>query len=106
MSQCDYNSKDDTYSLKSDSTTFVKIEGEWSKFLKFDDEIAWELSKTPYYDLLRMPYTLPSDATVRDDLVHLKYGREEEAEFAKIRLEEVQRRDRKLRAKQSGEKHH
>lgn len=84
----------------------MKIEGEWSKFLKFDDEEYWDISTTKYYPLLRMDYTLPSDSTLRDDLIHLKYGREDEGEYAKVRLEEVQRRDRKLRSKYSTKKDH
>lgn len=46
-----------------------------------------------------MAFTLPSDSTVRDDLVLLKSFKEDKAEDAKIRLEEVQRHDRKLRKK-------
>ena len=46
-----------------------------------------------------MKFTLPSDSTVREDLVTFKTGLEEEADAVKIKLEEMQRKDRKLREK-------
>jgi hypothetical protein len=64
----------------------------------FDEDVYWDINETKYDDMLRMEYTLPSDATLREDAVHLKYGNEEESAKAKVKLEEIQRRDRKLRA--------
>ena len=51
-----------------------------------------------------MSFTLPSDARLRGDVLLLKYGYDEFAQEAKIRLEELQRSDRKLREKYSIEK--
>jgi hypothetical protein len=46
-----------------------------------------------------MSYTLPSDSRLRWDVLLLKNGYEEWAQQAKIRLEELQRADRKFREK-------
>ncbi len=47
----------------------------------------------------KMNYTLPSDSRFRWDIILLRHGHEEWAQQAKIRIEEVQRSDRKLRLK-------
>jgi hypothetical protein len=44
-----------------------------------------------------MAYTLPSDSTFREDLIWLKKGDEETAQKFKIKLEEIQRKDKKMR---------
>ena len=46
-----------------------------------------------------MAMTLPSDSTFREDLILLKKGNEDLAQKCKIKLEELQRNDRKLREK-------
>lgn len=51
-----------------------------------------------------MKFTLPSDSTVRQDLIVFKNGSEEEADTVKIKLEEIQRKDRKLREKYESSK--
>jgi hypothetical protein len=52
-----------------------------------------------------MKFTLQSDSTLREDLILLKSKNEELAGEAKCKLEEIQRRDRKLRAKYNGNEH-
>jgi hypothetical protein len=52
-----------------------------------------------------MAYTLPSDSTLREDLSLLKSGNEEAAGESKVKLEDMQRKDRKLRAKHTGKSH-
>lgn len=49
--------------------------------------------------LEKMSYTLPSDSRLRWDVLLLKNGNEEWAQQAKIRLEELQRADRKSKEK-------
>jgi len=48
---------------------------------------------------------LPSDSTLREDLKLLKSGNEDAASDAKVKLEEIQRRDRKLRSEMGGSSH-
>ncbi len=97
--------KDGNYTLNKNHTSFVEIKGEWSKNLYFDDELAWDYNDYVHFELLRMKFTLPSDSTIREDLVLLKSGDVDAAGQAKVKLEELQRKDRKLRAKYSGKDH-
>jgi len=87
--------------LNKNYTTFASIHGEWSKNFHFDDELLWDFNDYVHFDLQRMNYTLRSDSTLREDIMLLKSGLENEAGDAKNRLEEIQRRDRKLRAEHS-----
>lgn len=72
------------------------LEGEFSDYIKFDDKVYWEYSDEDvnYY---RLGYTLPSDSTLREDILWLKEGDEDKTQAAKVMLEEIQRADRKLR---------
>jgi hypothetical protein len=51
----------------------------------------------------RMAYTLPSDSMFREDLSWFKKGDENIAQKFKIKLEEIQRKDKKSR--EAHEKH-
>ena len=102
VSQSTFNPKDNTYTLNKNHTSFVEIKGEWSKNLYFDDELAWDYNDYAHFDLLRQSFTLPSDSTFREDSLKLKAGDEDAAGIAKNNLEELQRKDRKLRAKFGG----
>jgi len=75
------------------------FEGEWTNHIKVDDRIVWEVGKYPLFPMERMEFTLPSDSLYRDDLMLLKAGKVEQAQQAKVNLEEKQRNDRKLREK-------
>ena len=99
-SQCIINEKDKSFTPKDKHFIFSKIEGEWSDYLKFDDTIYWDYSTFGHYNVERREddFVLPSDSTKREDLIILKLGNENEAQKAKVRLEEIQRVDRKLRA--------
>lgn len=44
-----------------------------------------------------MAFTLPSDSTFREDLIWLKNGDEDASQRYKVKLEEIQRNDKKLR---------
>jgi hypothetical protein len=96
---------DGSYTLNKNHFVFFKVSGEWSKNVFIDDEIFWNYDDYKHYELERMGFTLPSDSTFREDSVTLKRGLIDEAEAAKVKLEEMQRKDRKLRAAQGG-KHH
>jgi len=105
-SQCVFNEKDNSYTPKDKHFVFAKIEGEWSDYVKFDDTIYWDYSTFAHYNIQRHEddFVLPSDSTKREDLIILKLGNESEAQKAKVKLEELQRKDRKLRASH-GNKH-
>jgi hypothetical protein len=75
----------------------AKHEGEWSNFFKIDDNIYWRQGESDLPQIEKMEFFLPSDSTLRPDVILLKNGHEEYAQLAKIHLEEIQRNDRKLR---------
>lgn len=62
-----------------------------------DGHTYWRLGDIELQDADKMDFTLPSDARLRWDVLLLKNGYEEWAQQAKIRLEETQRNDKKLR---------
>ena len=97
ISQCAYN-KNDGYTPNSNHTKLIELTGCWQSNIDFEGETIWERNKEKYETLLRMEYTLPSDCTLRSDLIALLNKNEDLAQNEKIRLEEIQRKDRKLRA--------
>ena len=97
-SQCDYNEKENSFTPKDKHFIFSKIEGEWTDYLKIDETIYWDYATFGHYPLERAgELVLESDSTKREDLIILKLGNESEAQKAKVRLEEIQRKDKKLR---------
>jgi hypothetical protein len=75
----------------------MNIEGEFTNYLRFQGEVVWKHSDYTFPTLRRMAFTLPSDSTFREDLIWLKKGDEDMAQKYKVKLEENQRNDRKLR---------
>lgn len=105
MSEATFNTAENNFTLKKDHNILSKIEGEWIRNIKFDDVVYWSYADSKHCDLRRMAFTLPSDSTVREDLVMFKRRSEEEADAAKIKLEELQRKDRKLRTSKLKQEH-
>lgn len=90
--------KDQVYKIKDlKKNVLCQVEGEFTTYLEFDGVKYWEYSKLEYPQFRRMRYTLKSDSSFRDDIVWLKRGNEEKAQKAKIKLEDIQRNDKKLR---------
>lgn len=90
--------KENVYKIKDPKKNVIcNVDGEFTTYLEFDGVKYWEYSKSEYPQFKRMKYTLRSDSTFRDDIVWLKRGDEEKAQKAKIKLEDVQRNDKKLR---------
>ena len=74
-----------------------KIEGYWTMFLDIDNKRYWNFDEYRPYPLAPHPNILPSDSTYRTDLKSLIEENVEEAQVQKDNLENIQRRDRKLR---------
>jgi len=87
------------FTVKDKHTVLSTIEGEWTDSIKFDDIIYWDYNTFGHYSLERTIFTLPSDSTFREDLIVLKSGNLLEAQKSKTKLEEIQRKDKKLREK-------
>jgi hypothetical protein len=82
-----------------DDVTFAKYEGEWSYEFNVDGVNYFKQGETPVSPMERHEFTLPSDSTFREDLLLLKGGYEDFAGLAKMKLEDIQRNDKKLREK-------
>lgn len=98
-------SKNTKYDKKADEWSIIdkekhilsSIEGEFTHFLKFDNTAYWEYQKDAFPKFKRMAYTLASDSTFREDLNWLKKKDEDAAQRLKVKHEEIQRKDKKLR---------
>lgn len=99
-----YDKKEETYSLiKEDKHVISELVGEFTNNIKFDNKIYWQYGQDDYPKFKRMAFTLPSDSTLREDLYWLKKSEEDLSQVYKIRLEEIQRNDKKLREVYYGE---
>jgi len=74
------------------------VSGTYLGYMDFGEERYWDARYIQPFPLRFVP-VLPSDSEYREDLVKLREGNEEGAQTAKEALEELQRGDRKLRAK-------
>ena len=97
------NKSDVTYDKSKDKYTvnnkeLVKIEGEYSSYLNINDKLVWSNEKLNYSGCqMKQEFTLPSDSTLRDDILLYKDKKIIHAQFAKMHLEEKQRKDKALR---------
>jgi hypothetical protein len=101
LSQATYNKKENSYTKSKENYVYVVVEGEWTKQISFDDTIFWDYETFMHYDLERQECTLPSDSTFRIDSIALKQGDDNKAQENKVKLEEIQRKDRTLRKQHS-----
>eukprot|EP01022_Parablepharisma_sp_SALTPOND_P024981 TRINITY_DN565_c0_g1_i1.p2 TRINITY_DN565_c0_g1~~TRINITY_DN565_c0_g1_i1.p2 ORF type:complete len:478 (-),score=26.90 TRINITY_DN565_c0_g1_i1:1566-2855(-) len=72
-------------------------EGSWIDNITFDGEPYWEIEKVPLVDFTRSEEKLPSDSSLRPDIIALEKGNQDEAQKYKDELENLQRHDRKVR---------
>lgn len=97
-SNAKYDKKEKTYSIINREKGIISVlEGEFTNYLKFHGETIWEYSAYTFPSFRRMAFTLPSDSTFREDLIWLKKGNEDMAQKLKVKLEEIQRQDKKAR---------
>eukprot|EP00475_Leptophrys_vorax_P028174 TRINITY_DN4065_c0_g1_i1.p1 TRINITY_DN4065_c0_g1~~TRINITY_DN4065_c0_g1_i1.p1 ORF type:complete len:943 (-),score=238.86 TRINITY_DN4065_c0_g1_i1:62-2890(-) len=75
------------------------VEGSWLEGLSFGGKQYWRFNESKAYRVLsrRLEDSLPSDARNRMDLTELAAGNLDSANSWKHKLEELQRKDRKLR---------
>lgn len=84
----------------SDSQTAIcSVSGSWLDTIYFDDVLFWKMNELQPYCIIPIEDSLclPSDSRHREDLKLLKLGDMDAASSWKVKLEEAQRRDRKLR---------
>lgn len=92
------------HKIKKDAKSLSNIEGEWTSYLKFDDEEYWNIDNTKAFDAFNHKFILPSDGRFRSDLINLINGNQEQSQIEKEKLEVRQRQDRKLRAEYAKKK--
>ena len=79
------------------------IEGEWSSYISFDKERYWSREEVLMPKIKKPDYLLPSDSSLRLDIIAFKNDNLEEAQKHKEIYEQIQRDDRTLR-KNKGKK--
>jgi len=93
-----FDKKEKSYTITDlNKHILSNIEGEYSNHIKFDNEIFWEKDKLEHPKYKRMGFTLPSDSTFREDIQWMRKENTDMAQKEKIKLEEIQRSDKKLR---------
>ena len=100
-----YDKKENAYKISDrDKHILCPIEGEFTQHIKFEGNSYWQFQADAYPALRRMAFTLPSDSTFREDLIWWKKGDEDAAQRYKVKLEEIQRNEKKLREQNSKKK--
>jgi hypothetical protein len=82
-----------------DKTQRCTVQGSWLEGLSFDGKQYWRFNETKAYKIIPTPLdqALASDARNRMDLIELAAGNMESADVWKKKMEDLQRKDRKLR---------
>ena len=95
----------DLKALKDVVKKIGDISGSWLKELKIDGKKYWDINEdVPSRQINCMENIIPSDWRYREDLIWLKYKYPKIAHQWKVRMEEQQRYDRKLRFKKIEER--
>ena len=76
-----------------------KIEGEWTSYIKFDGEEYWDINDYKLIQMYHCGYMLPSDSSLRLDLISFINDDLEKSQIEKEKNEENEERDDELRKK-------
>jgi len=88
----------DLSELKDVVEELYPISGSWLRSLKINEQTYWDIEESkPQRQIPVIDGVLPSDWRFREDLLWLKYNNMRIAHNWKVRLEEQQRHDRRLR---------
>lgn len=94
-----FDFKEKSFNVDISKSILSSVEGEFTTHIKFNEKVYWDYEKCEHPSFRRMHFTLPSDSTFREDINWLRNSDENMAQRAKIKLEEIQRNDKKLRDK-------
>jgi hypothetical protein len=97
LNDIDISDKDCIHKMKKKSTSFIQIEGRWTSHCEFDGDEYWNVDDYKLLGKYDDGFILPSDGRYREDLQYFIKDDEENSQKAKEKLEELQRKDRKLR---------
>lgn len=98
-----YDKKENTYSV-DEKLIMCNVEGEWNSHCNLDGKTCWTSGEIKPGKAFKPKYLLPSDCLFREDILFYRAGKNELAQFAKMNLEDLQRKDEKLRKKYYKEK--
>ena len=87
------------HSLKKGAQTLCKIEGEWTSSIKFDDEEYWDIEDYQLIQMYHYGFLLPSDASLRLDLINFIKDEQEKSQAEKEKNEAQEEKDDELRKK-------
>eukprot|EP01024_Parvocaulis_polyphysoides_P035289 TRINITY_DN3124_c1_g1_i1.p2 TRINITY_DN3124_c1_g1~~TRINITY_DN3124_c1_g1_i1.p2 ORF type:complete len:247 (-),score=31.52 TRINITY_DN3124_c1_g1_i1:586-1326(-) len=85
------------YEGQGQEKVLSECSGSWCSHIDFDGERFWTLKKERLSEWIPIEDKIPSDCSNREDLVFLAAGDQEQSQKGKIKLEQLQRADRKLR---------
>ncbi|KAH7460316.1 hypothetical protein PRIC1_014517 [Phytophthora ramorum] len=86
---------------KSAKHAVATVNGSWLSHLQFDGKTYWHVESEPAFEHTPVEHPLPSDVRHREDIIALKSGDAALAQTEKVKLEEQQRTDLKLRQEKS-----
>lgn len=94
----EFDKKTSTYNIAKEAI-LSKIEGEYNVHCTIDDKCYWDINESNPSTMYRQSFTLPSDSQYRYDVILYRNNKFEMAQYAKMTLEDLQRKDTKLRKK-------
>ena len=90
---------DSKHEVNEKAYELIRLNGRWTVEVLFDDKIYWKMNDMPLLPMMQMKFMLPSDTSLREDLIAFMSGDLKLAQDKKELVEEKQRFDRKLREK-------
>ena len=72
------------HNLKKGAKCLCKIEGEWTSSIRFDDEEYWDIEEYKLIQMYHNGYILPSDSSLRKDLICLINNEEEKKYISRL----------------------
>ena len=87
------------HTLKKGAQSLCKIEGEWTSSIRFDDEEYWDIENYKLIQMYHYGHMLPSDSSLRLDLISLINDDPEKSQVEKEKNEENEEKDKELRKK-------
>ena len=79
--------------------SLCKIEGEWTSYIKFDDIEYWDIEDYQLIQMYHYGYLLPSDSSLRLDLINFIKDDQEKSQIEKEKIEADAEKDINLRKK-------
>ena len=87
------------HTLNKGYKSLCKIEGEWTSSIRFDDIEYWDIDDYQLIQMYHYGYLLPSDSSLRLDLINFIKDDQEKSQIEKEKIEADAERDINLRKK-------